>query len=526
MTSTKATTTFRNWAHIHSCQPANFYKPSSVDEISSIVANAAESKRTIKVSGCGHSPNDMAMTDDIMISTLNLNNILNFDPQTLQVTVQAGVQILELNAYLAERRAALRCLGSIGDMTIGGALAAGYHGSGIDHRMLASDVLSLSVVDGLGYLINASRNENPHIYFANLCGLGCVGVVVSVTIQCVPAFDLQHTTLPTKLSTVLSDLPAALTSADHMRFWWYPSLDHALLTTQQRVPSASPSLSSSSSDLSRQTATFEPVKSDSTQPQPQQQQQHDCVRDNEGLPRFPVMPAKSTSGVEDFTRPSPPSTLWGRLMQWVQTRLIGYHLLELLLFLCTFVWPKLPVLPRLLGNNFALDLAARLYAHVFNNRVVRYVDRSDKVFIFDCLFRQYVNEWSIPWSHTPEVLRRIQTLVEKAEYPVHFPIEVRFTQADDAWLSPAYNRDACYIGLIMYKPYGFKVEYERYFAAVEKIFLEFGGRPHWAKAFNVSGRALGKLYPRWDDFVTTRRSVDPRNVFVNPWVKKVLGEDV
>jgi L-gulonolactone oxidase len=117
------------------------------------------------------------------------------------------------------------------------------------------------------------------------------------------------------------------------------------------------------------------------------------------------------------------------------------------------------------------------------SRPVERVDDSVKIFNFDCLFPQYVNEWAIPWSRTAEALRALEHFIETGSVKVesssssssspstttttttittttaakavglnvHFPIEIRFVKKDDAWLSPAYGVDSCYIGIIMYR---------------------------------------------------------------------------
>lgn len=33
----------------------------------------------------------------------------------------------------------------------------------------------------------------------------------------------------------------------------------------------------------------------------------------------------------------------------------------------------------------------------------------------------------------------------------HFPIEIRFSAADDIWLSPSSGQPACWIGIVQYK---------------------------------------------------------------------------
>lgn len=63
----------------------------------------------------------------------------------------------------------------------------------------------------------------------------------------------------------------------------------------------------------------------------------------------------------------------------------------------------------------------------------------------------------------------------------HFPVEVRFVAADDIYLSPSYGRDSCYINIIMYRPFGRSIEYQKYWDEYERLMKEAGGRPHWAK---------------------------------------------
>jgi L-gulonolactone oxidase len=46
------------------------------------------------------------------------------------------------------------------------------------------------------------------------------------------------------------------------------------------------------------------------------------------------------------------------------------------------------------------------------SKPIERVDDSVKVFNFDCLFSQYVNEWSIPWSRTAEALRALDQFIE------------------------------------------------------------------------------------------------------------------
>jgi L-gulonolactone oxidase len=65
-----------------------------------------------------------------------------------------------------------------------------------------------------------------------------------------------------------------------------------------------------------------------------------------------------------------------------------------------------------------------------------------------------VSEWSIPVANTATAMLRLRDLIKDLHLKVHFSVEVRFTKADDIWLSPSYGRDSAWIGIIMYRPYG------------------------------------------------------------------------
>lgn len=125
---------------------------------------------------------------------------------------------------------------------------------------------------------------------------------------------------------------------------------------------------------------------------------------------------------------------------WLRDRLLGYHAYQAALDVTRF-GPMSQALPSL----------ARFFFGALFDRKIRLVDESYKVFNYDCLFPQYVNEWAIPWERTDEALRRLDVFVKENDMKVHWPVEVRFADEDDVWLSPAYKRKTAFIGVIMYR---------------------------------------------------------------------------
>lgn len=55
----------------------------------------------------------------------------------------------------------------------------------------------------------------------------------------------------------------------------------------------------------------------------------------------------------------------------------------------------------------------------------------------------------------------------------------------------------------------------------------YEGRPHWAKAHDLSPNNLRALYPKFDDFVQLMQSYDPKGLFCNEYIRRhLLGMDV
>jgi len=147
------------------------------------------------------------------------------------------------------------------------------------------------------------------------------------------------------------------------------------------------------------------------------------------------------------------------------------------------------------------------------------VDRSWRVFATRRAVRFTEMEYAIPRDCAREAVEAVMDLVERRRLPVTFPIEVRFTAGDDAFLSTAHGRQTCYVAIHQY----LGMEYESYFRAVERIMDGLGGRPHWGKRHYQSADTLAGRYPEWDRFAAVRAQLDPEGRFENDYTQRVLG---
>ena len=147
------------------------------------------------------------------------------------------------------------------------------------------------------------------------------------------------------------------------------------------------------------------------------------------------------------------------------------------------------------------------------------VDASHRIFATPRLVRFTEMEYALPRGEAARAVRSVRALVEERRFAVNFPIELRFVAGDDAFLSPAAGRDTAYVAVHVFDA----MPARAFFAAVEELMDELGGRPHWGKRHFQTASTLRERYPEWGLFAAVRARLDPRGRFTSPGVERVLG---
>lgn len=81
---------FNNWAQVASCKPQYYHEPTRLDDIIEVIAFATAHKQKIRVIGAGHSPSNIAFTNDHLISLQKYSTILGIDKEKNTVKVRFG----------------------------------------------------------------------------------------------------------------------------------------------------------------------------------------------------------------------------------------------------------------------------------------------------------------------------------------------------------------------------------------------------------------------------------------------------
>lgn len=209
-------------------------RPTTEHEICEIVRRAATDGRHVKAVGAGHSFTDTALTDGVLLSLDDYGRVLDLDVQAGLLTVQAGAQLRSLSHYLWSRGFAFENLGDIDVQSLAGATSTATHGTGARFRNLSAGIVGMRIVDGSGEVIDIDAHNNPELLSVAPVGVGALGIVSTVTLQVVPAFNLHAIEEPRRLDEVSASFDELVAENDHFEFFYVPHTGWALTKTNNR----------------------------------------------------------------------------------------------------------------------------------------------------------------------------------------------------------------------------------------------------------------------------------------------------
>jgi L-gulono-1,4-lactone dehydrogenase len=224
-----------NWAGDETCRPSELRRPSSLDELSQAIEHAAERGLRVRAAGAGHSFSDIACSDGLLLRLDGFNDVLDVDSASGLVRAQAGITIRELSRRLDAHGLAMENLGDIDVQSIAGAISTATHGTGARLRNIAAQVVELTLVLADGSTLLCSRERDAELFRAARVGLGALGVVAEVTLQCVPAFTLHAIDAPAPLAETLERFEQLALGNDHFEVFVFPYADVALTRTNNRT---------------------------------------------------------------------------------------------------------------------------------------------------------------------------------------------------------------------------------------------------------------------------------------------------
>ncbi|KAK9866276.1 hypothetical protein WJX84_000737 [Apatococcus fuscideae] len=475
-----------NWSETHECRPKRFYQPETHEELETLVAEAHAKGEKLRCVGSAISPNGLAMSNEGIVSLSLMDKLIAVDSRTGLVTVQAGARVQEVADAIKSYGLTLANYASVREQTIGGFTQVAAHGTGCHLSTVDDQVIAMRLITPSKGTLTLSKDHNVELFHMARVGLGCLGVVSEVTLQCVPAHHLLEHTYVTTHKEVRRRHARLLKDKKHLKYMWIPYTDKVVVTT------------------------CNPIRPGRQAPKPREL----YTLQEQKAPLLDLLVKAEPTRI-----PAQRSELEAQS---------GAYLRDLLLAI----------------NPLDKDWVVKVNtaeAEFWRRSEGYRIGWSDDILGFDCGGKQWVLEVSFPTgtlrNNSGADLAYIEELLDMIQannIPAPAPLEQRWTAASASDMSPASAPDRpdtifSWLGIIMYMPRDGQVaavtnKFRDYAQKCEKLLLKkYGAIEHWAK-MEVPDRNFAELralrervnarYPV-ARFNAARRELDPKNIMSN-----------
>lgn len=477
------TATVENWSGTKKVECERMVTPETTEELVRALESAKRKK--MRPVGSALSPNGCAFEGKGMVSMGLLDKVVSVDAEKKTVTLQAGARVREVVEALRPHGLTLQNYASIREQQMGGFTQVGAHGTGAAIPPVDDTVVEMKIVSPSRGLVTLSAEKEPELFKLAKCGIGALGVVAELTIQCVDAHKLVEHTWTATPSEIESKHESWLREHQHIRYMWIPHTDTVVVVASN------------------------PLKPGEREP-------------------------RIKSGYSEKKRVEPLVRLLREVAPNVNPANMGFGQLRDEL---------LKVNPLNVEHVKRVNAAE---AEFWKRSKGMRIDWSDQILGFDCGGQQHVLEVAFPAGELEsersaaaplredlQFMRELREMIEEKQIPAHAPIEQRWTSGSSSPMSPAAGSPQSlhsWVGIIMYLPT--TVESER--EAITQAFTRYGEqefdklgdkyklRTHWAKIelpedanrLATLRRQIREHYPV-KEFNAARKYMDPYGILSN-----------
>lgn len=213
---------WNNWSLSVHCEPEKLLFPKNLSDLRAIVKKCHTNHKKIRVVGAGHSFTPLAATSEILISIDALAGIDKIDREKNIVTVWGGSRLKDLGPQLFAQGYAMENLGDINEQSIAGAISTGTHGTGVQFGSISTQVAGVTILTATGDFMEISASKNASFFEAVKLSLGMLGIIVKVTLNVLPAYQLVGQSYRFSLKNCLSQLDDLCANNRNFEFFWFP----------------------------------------------------------------------------------------------------------------------------------------------------------------------------------------------------------------------------------------------------------------------------------------------------------------
>lgn len=476
----------KNFGQNIQLKPKFAYTPQNESEVLSILNRHHGQK--VRCIGRLHSWSPVIETEDVLLNLENLDDVhLAEDEELKYVDVGAGCQIKHLLQELKQRRKwTLPSVGFITEQSVAGAISTGTHGSGrnsLSHYVLSVRIARYDSTTGTAVIQEVISGDELR---AARCSLGCLGVILSVRMQCREDYNVEE---QFRKYDRIEDVLEAESEFPLQQFYcvpwrWNYEVQHRRETNARQ------------STLMRAYHWY----------------------------RLLVFDLAMNALILTCARIVQSALLVRAIFRWILPNFVIHK------------WSVVgPSASQLVMEH---ELFRHVEAELFVQR--RYLPEAMK-FLRNSLEAAGSDSVQLESFFTNQLNQsKVREELEKlrGRYCHHYPICVRKILPDDTLISmascdnrhqandvkPTLPNEPWYaITLTNYQRGKAREPFYEVVSFLARSMAQlFEARPHWGKLCPMNGAEIRELYPAFDSFKHIRESFDPQHVFSNRWTEQLL----
>ena len=456
--------------------PRHYYTPRDEREVLAVLDRHAAGR--IRAIGSLHSWSDVVTGGDVIVDLRHFARVSATDHDgEAVVTVGAGCRLgALLRAIHAATDATLPTLGAITRQTIAGAISTGTHGSGrhsLSHYVVGVRAAAYDPDTGKARIFDWTQGAELQ---AARCALGCMGIILSVTMRCGPQYLVEETL---RRVETLDEVLAGEDTYPLQQFVLVPHL-WAFLVFQRRVVNGGHQTSRVRASLYR---LYNRVGVDAA---------------FHLLVKVLASPVIGVSAVRAFYR---------RIFTFLVLRDV------------TVVQP----------SHRTLTMRHELVRHLEMEVFIPARHIRSAAAVIRHIVAAFAGERAMP-DEVAGTLRELGALESlerlRGTYAHHYPIFFRRVLPDDTLLSMTAGVAEPYY-TVSFFTYRAQAHRAPFFAMADYLAdvlsRRYDARLHWGKYFPLRHDEVRRLYPTLGDFNRACMRTDPRGVFRNAHTARVLG---
>jgi hypothetical protein len=210
--------------------------PHTATEVADIVKMAISKGKKVRAIGASHSATDVMCSEGVLVPMEKLNQVIGIRKANgvMIVDTQPGITVFALSEWLYKKGYALEGLPHMGfrDVTVGGAMATGSHGSTTKHAGVISNIVeAVEVIDGTGSKKVIDATSDRDTLRAHRASLGLLGIMTKVSLRIQKSFNLDvRISYHHEKEILQKGLINSVKDCDYGQLNWFPGMKKYMKT--------------------------------------------------------------------------------------------------------------------------------------------------------------------------------------------------------------------------------------------------------------------------------------------------------